>query len=78
MLFPDGVNMDPRYYEYEQLTKMNTPMFQNGTILLPPTFNWGNRVANGPPNLPYPAWLNYNLTQDIQLSMTKISGRHTA
>ncbi len=41
MLFPDGVNMDPRYYEYEQLTKMNTPMFQNGTILLPPTFNLG-------------------------------------
>ena len=77
MLFPDGIKMDSRYYEYEQLTKINTPMFQDGTILLPPTFNWGNRVANGPPNLPYPAWLNYNRTQDISISMTKVTGQHT-
>jgi hypothetical protein len=77
LLFPDGINMDPRYYEYDRLTKINTPMFQNGTILLPPTFNWGNRVANGPPSLPYPSWLNYNLTQDIQISMTKVTGSHS-
>ena len=32
LLFPDGVKMDSRYYEYEQLTKMNTPMFQNGGV----------------------------------------------
>jgi hypothetical protein len=69
--------MDPRYYEYDRLTKINTPMFQNGTILLPPTFNWGSRVGNAPPNLNYPAWLNYNLTQDVSISMTKVTGRHT-
>ena len=39
----------PALLQYEQLTKMNTPMFQNGTILLPPTFNWGNRVATARP-----------------------------
>jgi hypothetical protein len=77
MLFPAGVNMDPRYYEYGQLTKINTPMFQNGTILLPPTFNWGSLVGSAPPNLNYPAWLNYNLTQDVSVSMTKVTGHHT-
>ena len=46
-------------------------------ILLPPTFTWGNRVANAPPNLSYPAWLNLNRTHDFSLSLTKVWGRHT-
>jgi hypothetical protein len=77
LIFADSQKMDPRYYEYEQLTKLNTPMFQNGTILLPPTFNWGGRVGSAPPNIGYPGFLNYNLTQDLSISMTKVTGHHT-
>jgi hypothetical protein len=77
LIFPDGLGMDPRYYEYKTLNKMNPPFWQNGQILLPPTFAWGNRIANGPPSISYPGWLNINRTQDVSLSLTKVWGRHT-
>ena len=55
LIFPDGLGMDPRYYEYKTLNGMNPPFWQNGQILLPPTFAWGNRIGNAPPNISYPA-----------------------
>ncbi len=79
LIFPDGLGMDPRYYEYTTLNAMNPPFWQNGQILLPPTFAWGNRIANNnaPPNISYPGWLNLNRTHDFSLSLTKVWGRHT-
>jgi hypothetical protein len=77
LIFPDGLGMDPRYYEYKTLNAMNPPFWQNGQILLPPTFAWGNRIANAPPNISYPGWLNLNRTHDFSLSLTKVWGRHT-
>ncbi|MEO7274002.1 MAG: hypothetical protein ABI211_18545, partial [Vicinamibacterales bacterium] len=83
MIFPDATAMDSRYYEYQQLTKLNTPMFQDGIIWLPPTFTWGSRVTTAggttlaPPNNPYPGFLNFNQTQDVSVSITKVAGRHT-
>jgi Carboxypeptidase regulatory-like domain len=77
LIFPDGLGMDSRYYEYKTLEKIAPPFWQNGQILLPPTFNWGGRIANGPPNIAYPAWLNLNRTTDVAVSLTKVWGRHT-
>jgi hypothetical protein len=77
LIFPDGLSMDQRYYEYKTLERMSPPFWQNGQILLPPTFAWGGRIANGPPNIAYPAWLNLNRTTDVALSFTKVWGRHT-
>ena len=45
--------------------------------MLPPTFAWGNRVANAPPNLSFPGFMNINRTQDVSISLTKVTGRHT-
>ena len=42
-----------------------------------PTFQWGGRVANGPPNLGFPGWFNINATQDFAISLTKVKGRHS-
>src|SRR4029079_12223589 len=52
---------------------------------LPPLFNWGSRVvggdgtcgASGPTCQRYPGWLNINRTQDFNVSLTKVAGRHT-
>jgi hypothetical protein len=77
LIFPDGLGMDPRYYEYKTLNAMNPPFWQNGQILLPPTFAWGNRIGNAPPSITYPGWLNLNRTHDFSLSLTKVWGRHT-
>src|SRR5205085_8679615 len=38
---------------------------------------WGGRVANAPPTLGFPGWLNINSTHDFAISLTKIVGRHT-
>ena len=54
MLFPDGGIIDTQFYSFDQLTKINTPSFQNGTIFCRRSSTWGNRVANGPPNLELP------------------------
>jgi Carboxypeptidase regulatory-like domain len=77
LIFPDGLGMDSRYYEYKTLNEMSPPFWQHGQILLPPTFSWGNRIGNAPPNISYPGWLNLNRTHDISLSLTKVWGRHT-
>ena len=45
LIFPDGLGMDSRYYEYKTLERMAPPFWQNGQIMLPPTFAWGNRSA---------------------------------
>ena len=54
------------------------PAFWDGTrINLPPTFSWGGRIGAAPPNQRYPGWLNINRTQDVAISVTKVTGRHT-
>ncbi|HKY20616.1 MAG TPA: carboxypeptidase-like regulatory domain-containing protein [Vicinamibacterales bacterium] len=75
-LFPDPV-VDERYYERDVLEALNTPFFVDGKIMLPPTFNWGGRIANSPPNLAYPGFVNLNRTHNITVSGTKLAGNHT-
>ena len=58
------------------LEAIETPFYVDGD-LLPPTFTWGDRVANAPPNLSYPGFLNLNRTHNITVSGTKLSGNHT-
>jgi len=77
LLFPDAGVIDSRYYENKPLKEVGTPYFDNGRILLPPTFAWGNRVANAPPNLSFPGFMNINRTQDFSISLTKVTGPHT-
>jgi hypothetical protein len=82
LLFPDAGVIDPRYYENKPLEAVGTPYFENGRILLPPTFAWGNRVAaanstTAPPSLGFPGFMNINRTQDFSISLTKVTGPHT-
>ena len=72
------MKIQERYYAYEVLQGVpQTPIWQDGRIVMPPNFNFGNRVSNAPPNIPFPGFLNINATKDIAVSMTKIAGRHT-
>ena len=77
LLYNDAGLIDPRYYENKPLAASGTPYFQDGRVLLPPTFAFGNRVANAPPSLGFPGFMNINRTQDFSISLTKIAGRHT-
>ena len=53
------------------------PAWVNGDFVKPPTFSWGSRIANAPPNIPFPTYFNVNATQDVSISLTKVMGRHT-
>ena len=76
-LFPEATVLDPSYYAVKALNEIQ-PAFWDGTRMSKiPTFQWGGRVANAPPTLGFPGWLNINSTHDFAISLTKIMGRHT-
>ena len=77
VLFPEGLVVDPRYYEYGLLNELQPGFWEDGVMYLQPEYSWGNRVSNAPPSFRYPNWNNINRTQDVSISVTKVSGRHT-
>ena len=77
LLFPDAGTVDPRYYNYKALEDKGLPIFVNGQIQVAPNFTWGNLIGSAPPSLLYPGFLNINRTQDLNVSLTKVQGRHT-
>ena len=78
MIFPDALTLDTRYYAYRIMQDMQPPFWVNGQLLIMPTsLTWGNRIANAPPNMTYPGFLNVNATKDVAVSLTKVAGRHT-
>src|SRR5262245_52611888 len=85
LIFPNAGVIDPAYYAYKALDAVKPAYWENGKVVMPPTFQWGNRIVSGngttgpgaPPNAPFPGFLNINATDDISFSFTKILGRHT-
>ena len=77
LIFANALQLNPDYYAYRVLEEMAPPMFQDGQILKTPNLNYGGRVANAPPNTPFPGYFNINATDDIAISLTKVQGRHT-
>ena len=78
MIFPDALALDTRYYAYKILQQMQPPFWVDGQMRITPTsLTWGNRIANSPPNMTYPGFLNINATKDVAASLTKVAGRHT-
>jgi hypothetical protein len=76
-LYSQANVIDPRYYAYKVLNQVNPPIWDGTQVLLPPGFSWGSRVANAPPNLGYPGFVNTNVGQDFAVSVTKVKGTHT-
>jgi hypothetical protein len=75
-IFPDANLIDNRYFVYSLLNKSGSPMWDGTRVLLPPSFSWGNRVANAPPNIGFPSQ-NQASSTDVSISLTKVLGRHT-
>jgi len=76
-LFPNSQKVPPGSYQAAVLAGENAPYYQNGYTLLQPDYSWGSRVANAPPNNPYPGYVNWQYTVDTNLGLTKIWGKHT-
>jgi hypothetical protein len=82
-LFPDAFVIDTRYYEYKALQTIGVPFLEGDRMNLPPILSWGGvggtagRVSNTPPSPTFPSFMNINRTQDLAISLTKVTGRHT-
>ena len=75
-LFPDALVIDPDYSAYQALTAQPSLLGWHAPVRVP-KFQWGGRIANAPPNVPFPGFLNINRTQDVSISVSKVAGRHT-
>ncbi len=76
-LFPNAQKVPPGSYQEKVLLGEAAPYYQNGYTLLEPDYTWGSRIANAPPNNPYPGFVNWQYTIDSNLALTKIWGKHT-
>jgi hypothetical protein len=68
-LFPNAGIINDNYYAHKALSAVNPPIWENGQIVMAPAFQWGNRVANAPPNIPFPGFLNINATDDVSITL---------
>jgi hypothetical protein len=75
-IFPEANQIDPRYFIYDLLNKSGSTMWDGQNVLLAPSFSWGNRVANSPPNIGFPSQ-NQASSLDVSISLTKVWSRHT-
>ena len=75
--FPNAGVINPDYFAFEALQGVKPVIWDGTRISMPPSFAWGNLIANAPPNTPFPGYLNVNKTNDFAISLTKVTGRHT-
>jgi hypothetical protein len=76
-LFPNANVINPEYYAYTVFEDVRPPIWDGTRLQAMPNFGWGGRIANAPPNMPFPGFLNVNRTWDMSISLTKLAGRHT-
>jgi hypothetical protein len=79
-LFASPVPINKNYYAYQAFSSVAPPIWDkaHSAISMVPSFSWGGRIGNAPPNFPFPGYLNTNQTKDVSGSITKTIHSHTA
>ncbi len=76
-LFPNNGLVPVGSFQEKALKGTAAPFYYDGRINMRPNFSWGNRIANAPPNTPYPGFLCDQSTIDLAISLTRLYGSHT-
>lgn len=78
-LFPDATVLSPNTFSYEVINKVNTTMWDGTRVVAPPSFTWGNRITNTPPNNvgPFGNFILDTRNRTFNVSVTKVRGQHT-
>lgn len=76
-LFPNSGTLNKDYYAFGAMQTLKSPIWNGTQMQMVPSFSWGGRIANAPPSMPFPGWLNTNQTTDVSISVTKVKGSHT-
>jgi hypothetical protein len=90
LLFPNANIIDPRFYTYNRLQNdasllpwISTDSSGNllAAIIPAPTYAAGSpatgAITNAPPSYGQYSFLNVNTVNDVTISLTKVTGRHT-
>lgn len=78
-LFPDATILDRGTWTYEIMQRNNLPIWDGTRVVAAPSFSWGGRIANAPPNNQTP-WANFILDTrvwNVNASLTRVQGSHT-
>lgn len=77
-IFPDATRLDPRTFSYEVIARSGSPIWDGTRVQSPPSFTWGGRVANSPPNLnnPFGNFILDTASGNTNVSLTKVVGPH--
>lgn len=79
-LFPDAGVISPNTFSYWVLQRMpDTTMWDGTRVQAPPSFSWGNRVTNAPPNQtgPFGNFILDTRNRTWNVNISKVRGSHT-
>jgi hypothetical protein len=80
-LFPDATIIDPSTKSFEILNNLGskTTVWDGTRIQAAPSFTWGSRVANAPPNnsSPFNNFILDTVSGNANVTLTKVTGHHT-
>src|SRR6185436_1211790 len=78
-LFPNATILEPGTFSYEVLSRSGSPIWDGTRVNGAPSFAFGTRVANAPPNFqgPFSNFILDTRVYNLNTSLTKVTGRHT-
>ena len=77
LLYPNNGAVPEGSYQEKVLREMEAPYYINGRVEMAPSYIWGSRIGNPPPNNAYPPFLCMQNTHDVAIGVTKLWGSHT-
>jgi Carboxypeptidase regulatory-like domain len=78
-LFPDANILEPGTFSHEVVSRSGSPIWDGTRVLGAPSFTWGNRITNSPPNFqgPFSNFILDTRVYNLNTSLTKVKGGHT-
>jgi hypothetical protein len=78
-LFPNATILEPGTFSHEVVSRSDSPIWDGTRVLGAPSFTWGNRIANSPPNFqgPFSNFILDTRVYSLNASLTKVAGAHT-
>ena len=77
LLYPNNGAVPAGRTRKKYLSTMGVPYYTNGRVEMAPSYIWGSRIGNPPPNNAYPPFLCMQNTHDVAIGVTKLWGAHT-
>jgi hypothetical protein len=76
-LYPNALTVDTSLWDYRTMVATKVPFLDGNYMWLAPSYQWGSRITNPPPNNEYKNNIDFVRTQNVATSITKLMSRHT-